>query len=365
MQVTRSIPDSVEATLDEVSRLHALRTDAEAGLFVLAAAFADQHSGDSLAGSWRALPGLERSVRVGGVGTPSVAEFAFAELGARMQMSPWSARRLVADALDVRGRLPLIWARVVARRARVSNARLVAARTRHLSVAAAGVVDAAMVGFVDGSLPWGRFETRLAGRIVAADPAAAAAREEAAAREQFARRTRSSEAGIAGFYVRSTVGVIARLDATVAFLADALAAFGDPDVEELRRVKAVALLANPVRAVELLAAFAAHRADTPATASSPSTPGFPLTPGSPSTPEPCDGPAGGARRCVGPDGCCSRGGSGSPPPGYRTGSPHRIRAHHRDHEPPSAASTARRQRIHRPTGRDRSSCSTGRSCCRR
>ena len=80
--------------------------------------------------------------------------------------------------------------------------------------------------------------------------------------EQFARRTRSSEQGTAGFYVRSTVGVIARLEATVVFLADALAAFGDRDPEDLRRVKAVALLANPVRAVELLAAFAALRADS-------------------------------------------------------------------------------------------------------
>ena len=56
--------------------------------------------------------------------------------------------------------------------------------------------------------------------------------------------------------------MIARLDATVAFLADALKAFGDPDPEDLRRVKAVAVLANPVRAVELLAAFAALRTDT-------------------------------------------------------------------------------------------------------
>ena len=54
--------------------------------------------------------------------------------------------------------------------------------------------------------------------------------------------------------------MIARLEATVAFLADALGAFGDRDTEDLRRVKAVALLANPVRAVELLAAFAALRA---------------------------------------------------------------------------------------------------------
>ena len=53
--------------------------------------------------------------------------------------------------------------------------------------------------------------------------------------------------------------MIARLEATVAFLADALTAFGDRDAEDLRRVKAVAVLANPVRAVELLAAFAALR----------------------------------------------------------------------------------------------------------
>ena len=262
MQATGFATDSVGDTLDAVSRLHAVRADADAGLFELAAVFADQHAGASLPADGAALPGLERSVRVGGAGTPEVAEFAFAELGARMQMSPFSARRLVADALDVRHRLPLIWARVLRREARVSNARLVAARTRHLSAQAAAFVDAAMVAFVDGSLPWGRFETRLAGKVVAADPGTAAEREEAAAREQFARRTRSSEHGIAGFYLRSTVGVVARVEASVAFLADALAAFGDRDTEDLRRVKAMALLANPARAVELLAAFAALRART-------------------------------------------------------------------------------------------------------
>ena len=94
---------------------------------------------------------------------------------------------------------------------------------------------------------------------MAADPALAAEREAERVAEQFAKRTRSAEAGTAGFYVRSTVGVVARLDATIAFLADALRAFGDTEPEELRRVKAVAVLANPPRAVELLAAFAALR----------------------------------------------------------------------------------------------------------
>ena len=97
--------------------------------------------------SRRVLPGMERAVRVGGVGTPRVAEFAYAELGARLEMRPWSARRLVADALDVRHRLPLIWARLRAPgEARVGHARLVAAKTRHLSV------EAAARGCGDGDL---------------------------------------------------------------------------------------------------------------------------------------------------------------------------------------------------------------------
>ena len=226
MQATGFGTDGVVGTLEAVSRLQAVRVDAEAGLLELAAVFRRPARPESLAGSLREsdglLSGVERGVRVGGVGTPVVAEFAFAELGARLQMSPFSARRFVADAVDVRHRLPLIWARVRERRVRVSNVRLVAARTRHLSVEAAAYVDAAMV--------------------------------------QFAPRSRSSAHGLAGFYVRSTVGLVARFEATVAFLADALAAFGDGEAEELRRVKAVAVLANPARAVELLAAFAALRA---------------------------------------------------------------------------------------------------------
>ena len=48
MQATGSAQDSVVATLEEVSRLHAVRADADAALFELAAVFADQHSGDTL-----------------------------------------------------------------------------------------------------------------------------------------------------------------------------------------------------------------------------------------------------------------------------------------------------------------------------
>jgi hypothetical protein len=252
----------VVQTLDAVDACHGARVEADAALFELAAHFADLHAGEGLPRDRAVLPGRERAVRIGGEGTPRIAEFAYAELGARMGMGTWAARHYVADALDVRHRLPLIWARIVARQARIGNARLVAAKTRHLSTAAAGYVDAAMVDFVDGSLPWGRFQARLEGKVIAADPEVAAAREAERVTEQFAKRTRSAEDGTAGFYVRSTLGVITRIDASVNYLADALQAFGDTDDLDQRRVKALVVLCNPTQAVELLAAFAASRSRT-------------------------------------------------------------------------------------------------------
>ena len=79
-------------------------------------------------------------------------------------MGTWAARRFVADALDVRHRLPLTWERLRRREARVGNARLVASRTLYLSVEAARFVYAAMAPFVDGSLPWGRLRPTGRGR---------------------------------------------------------------------------------------------------------------------------------------------------------------------------------------------------------
>jgi len=252
----------VEQTLDRVELLFAARRAADAEMFVLATRFADLHPPQTVRRrrDGRVLPGMERAMRLGGEGTPAVAEFACVELGARMQLGSWSAQHYLADALDVRHRLPLTWRRVELHEARIPLVRLMASRTRHLSVEAAAAVDEEMCEHVDGSLPWSRFEARLDGRIVAADPAAAAAREAARAAAQFARRTLGSEDGTAGFFVRSSIGVIARLDATVAFVAEALAAFGDTEPLDVRRVKAVLVLANPTQAVELLAAYAAQRA---------------------------------------------------------------------------------------------------------
>ncbi len=250
-------------TLDAVEAAHRARVRAEAELLCLAAHFADLHDPASGRQSGVVLPGAERSVRLGGSGTPLVREFAAVELGVRMQLGREAARFLIADALDLRHRLPLLWARLGAGEVRAAWARLAAARTRHLSLSAAGVVDARVAEPADGRIPFARFETVVAAAVVAADPAVAAAREEEAAARRFARASRSSEDGMRMFSIRASLGVVARIDATVSYLAAALRALGDTDSEDDRRIKACLVMANPDQAVQLLAAFAAHRTDHP------------------------------------------------------------------------------------------------------
>ena len=109
---------------------------------------------------------------------------------------------------------------------KVSYARYVARKTRDLPREHAAFVDARVVESADGRITWSRFEALVEGAVAAADPEAAAERERQASNETFARATRSTEDGMRGFYVRSHFAVIARLDATVDHLADALKALG-------------------------------------------------------------------------------------------------------------------------------------------
>jgi hypothetical protein len=246
------------ALLEEVSRLHRVREEAGGRILLAALEWAAQ-VGEGRYEVCLVTRGGERFVRLGGPGTPKVAEFAPADFGARLQLSPYAAGRLVADALDLRYRHPLLWARVQRLEVRESYARHVARRTRELTLEQAGFVDERVAESADGRLPWSRFETLVEASIVQADPIAARAREEAAATEQFAKPTRSDDHGMRGFYVRAPFAVITRLDATVAFIAEALLALGDEGTLDERRVKAVLILANPTRAVELLQAYAKWR----------------------------------------------------------------------------------------------------------
>ena len=164
-------PDAA-ATLSLVSAAHRQIRDYECKLLELAGHWADLHHPDSQTPSEKTLPGAEQGRQLGGDGTPEVLEFAAAELAARLETSYGSARALMADALDLRHRHPQLWQLIITSGLPSWKARKVAQATRHLSRSAAMQVDAAVAQVICG-LPWARFETLLAAKIIEADPHAA------------------------------------------------------------------------------------------------------------------------------------------------------------------------------------------------
>ncbi|WP_162599869.1 DUF222 domain-containing protein [Nocardioides solisilvae] len=257
--------------LDHAAQVSRTRRELEVHELRIAVQHAVLNNPETLDPAVSRLPGRERARRYGGLGTPRVAEFCCADLAARLGISPYAGASLIGDALDLLIRLPRLWARVQALEVRASYARHVARRTRDLSVEQAGYVDSRVVESADGRIPWSRFETLVEAAVAAADPEATAERERRAATDQFAKPTRSTEHGMRGFYVRGPAAIIAVLDARVAWIADILAALGDPDPVDHRRVKALAVLANPHLATELVTAFTQWK-DRPADPPAPATP---------------------------------------------------------------------------------------------
>jgi uncharacterized protein DUF222 len=215
--------------------------DLEVELLEIAYQWAVIHDPDRLDPAVSALPGREQARRYGGAGTPLVCEFAAAELGVRIGRSPYAARQLMADVLDLHHRHPQLWSRVEAGEVKVSYARHVVAKTRDLTPEQAAFVDAAVAESADGRIPWSRFETLVEAKIKAADPETARAKEEQASRARFAKKLHGEANGMASFMVRADVATIEAIDAAVTTLAATLT---EAD-EDHRRVHAVLLMTHP------------------------------------------------------------------------------------------------------------------------
>jgi hypothetical protein len=231
-----------------IEQNHAELKAAECRMLQLACAWADAHYLDS--GSDEYQPLIQRACAWGGEGTPEVSEYCAAELGALQGTGIAAARALIADALDLRYRLPRLWGRVLTGGVRAWQARKIAEQTRALSWEACADVDHALSDVV-GMMPWPRFATLLSATIVEADPALAAERVERARSSQdvFAF---DSENGLKTIVAKAAAGDAIWFLATVNRIADILTARGDTDPVGARRARAVGILARPAEALQLL-----------------------------------------------------------------------------------------------------------------
>ena len=87
------------------------------------------------------VEGSEGELAIAGPGAPLVAEFCVADLALALGMSTDAGRTYLGDAVELRYRLPRIWATVTTGRVPVWKARKIAQATKHLCPEGAAHVD--------------------------------------------------------------------------------------------------------------------------------------------------------------------------------------------------------------------------------
>ncbi len=197
----------------------------------------------------------DKDVReIGAISLP-VWEYAPAELAVVLELHPLACQRLMADAVDLRARLPHTWAAVRSLELEAWVARKIAAATRELDAEQAGWVDDQIVRSVR-SLSAGRLLSLVQARVEAADSAAADARAAEAAQRRLVHLSRETEHGTRSIFARCDAVDATRFFETCDKLARFLAAHEDgQDRETLDqlRARAVGILADPQAALDVLA----------------------------------------------------------------------------------------------------------------
>src|SRR5215212_3942642 len=235
---------------------HRLLQSTGCQMLQLAAAWADSHPklDPELNDFGRLRPGSDRGRVFGAQSNPEASEFCPIEFGALQATSTASAALLIADALDLRQRLPLIWRRVEEGEVNPAKARRVAQATRALSEEAAGVVDRGIVDHLV-TLRWTRFLLVLSALVIQADQNAAELNAKTAEADRFVRAAQTNAAGLKLLIAQDNARDVLSFMAMVNRIADILALDGDPDPADLRRSKAIGILAQPAYALHLLITY--------------------------------------------------------------------------------------------------------------
>jgi hypothetical protein len=198
----------------------------------------------------------EGLVPLAGPGAPWVAEFAPVDLAAALGITHDAGRQLVADALELACRLPRLWDLVTSGAVPVWRARLIARETIDLSIEGAQFADRLIA-----ATPTRVGQVQAARLVQEArlyfDPDRAIADEE----EGLAKRgvwLRHGTGGPATTDITMTLDTPDALlfDQTLARIAGDLKDLGDADALDVRRARAVGILADPQHALDLLSGCA-------------------------------------------------------------------------------------------------------------
>jgi hypothetical protein len=256
---------STAGLLAQVVRDRRTADRAEADLLAHVAEFADAHPvwGDVDPAAWdsheRRLTGPDPASRLAGEGTPQVAEYAVVELAAALGISYLSGLALVAQVLELRHRLPRLWALVHDGALQAWRAKSVAQLTPSLEQHTVDYVDRhAAILSGQGRLDPTRVKRLIETALVVCEPEKAEGLEEAAAARQgvwFEHSPTGLGASLATTKMSAVLdGVDALvLDETLTALAAQAGRLGDTSSLDHRRADALALLARPQRALDLFA----------------------------------------------------------------------------------------------------------------
>lgn len=245
------------------------RRSAEVRDLLEALEWCDLNSSDPQAepGALSVAHGGDHLTRCGGDGTPDVAQLCAAEYAVARQEGERATWNLMADALDLRHRLPLMWARGQELVCEIWVLRRIAVMARRLTKKQAARVDSALAEALSQSP--GRILQLAEARIIEADPRAHAAqvKEDNARRGVWFPKPLPGEqlqaGGISGsrrVAARLKPGQAGELDHTLDVIADHLADeyAADPDAEmptrDQLRAEALALLADPHAAAAVIEA---------------------------------------------------------------------------------------------------------------
>ena len=226
---------------------------ADAVLMIAAVTWAEQHPPESIdeAATW-ITPGGDTGLTLAGAGAPLVAEFCIAEFALAIGRSTDGGRALIAAAVELKYRLPRVWARVHCGDLEAWRARRIAEETFGLSMEAATFVDAQVAPFAHriGIAALERLIAEAIARFMP-DQAADDARRAADSRHFTIDHQQVSFGGTSQLTGELDLADALDLDDAVAKGAHELLALGSTDSLDARRSIAAGQIARNQLALEL------------------------------------------------------------------------------------------------------------------